>query len=82
MLDYYFDLSGVGAQFDISLTIRECIHQINNARSKHKDAVNTAIELRTQFEVDLTMVVVEHKRPEFRSGEIFMECDKDVLVQK
>jgi hypothetical protein len=28
------------------------------------------------------MTVVEQKRPEFRSGEIFMECDKDVLVQK
>jgi hypothetical protein len=28
------------------------------------------------------MAVVEHKRPVFRSGEIFMECDKDVLVQK
>jgi hypothetical protein len=28
------------------------------------------------------MAVVEHKRPELRSGEIFMECDKDVLVQK
>jgi hypothetical protein len=27
------------------------------------------------------MAVVEHKMPEFRSGEIFMECDKDVLVQ-
>jgi hypothetical protein len=52
------------------------------ARSKLKDVVNTAIELRTQFEVDLAMAVVEHKRPEFRSGEIFMECDKDVLVQK
>jgi hypothetical protein len=81
-LDYYYDLSGVGADFDISLTIRECIHQINNARSKLKDVVNNATELRTQFEVDLAMAVVEHKRPEFRSGEIFMECDKDVLVQK
>jgi hypothetical protein len=40
------------------------------------------MELRTQFEVDLAMAVVEHKRPEFRSGEIFMEFDKDVLVQK
>jgi hypothetical protein len=28
------------------------------------------------------MAVVEHKRPEFRSGETFKECDKDVLVQK
>jgi hypothetical protein len=28
------------------------------------------------------MEVVEHKRPEFRSGGTFMECDKDVLVQK
>jgi hypothetical protein len=28
------------------------------------------------------MAVVEHKMPEFRSQEIFMECDEDVLVQK
>jgi hypothetical protein len=80
-LDYYYELSGVGAEFDISLTVRECIHQINNARSKPKDVVNNATELRTQFDVDLDMAVVEHKRPEFRSGETFMECDKDVLVQ-
>jgi hypothetical protein len=79
-LDYYNDLSGVGAEFDISLTVRECIHQINNARSKLKDVVNNATELRTQFEIYLAMAVVEHKRPEFRLGEIFMECDKDVLV--
>jgi hypothetical protein len=81
-LDYYCDLSGVGAEFDIVLTVRECIHQINSARSKLKDVVNTEIELRTQFEVDLAMAVVEHKRPEFRSGEIFMECDKDFISQK
>jgi hypothetical protein len=36
-LDYYYELSGVGAEFDISLTVRECIHQINNAQSKLKD---------------------------------------------
>jgi hypothetical protein len=79
----YFELSGVGTEFDISLTVRGCIHQINNERSKLKDVVNNATELGTQFEVDLAMVVVvEHKRPEFRSGKIFMECDKDLLVQK
>jgi hypothetical protein len=82
LLDYYNELSGVGAEFDISLTVRECIHQINNAHSKLKDVVNNAVELRTQFEVDLAMAVVEHKRPEFRSRETFMECDKDILVQK
>jgi hypothetical protein len=82
LLDYYYELSGVGTEFDISLTVRECIHKINNARSKLKVVVNNATELRTQFEVDLAMAVVEHKRPEFRSGETFMECDKDVLVQK
>jgi hypothetical protein len=81
-MDYYHELSGVGAEFDISLTFRECIHQINNARSKLKDVVNNAVDLCTQFEVDLAMAVVEHKRPEFLSGETFMECDKHVLVQK
>jgi hypothetical protein len=40
------------------------------------------VDLWTQFEVDLDMPVVEHKMPDFRSGETFMECDKDVLVQK
>jgi hypothetical protein len=82
LLDYYCDLSDVEAEFEISLTIRECIHQINNARSKLKYVVVNATELRTQFEVDLAMAVVEHKRPEFRSGETFIECDKDALVQK
>jgi hypothetical protein len=82
LLDYYHELSGVGAEFDISLTVRECIHKINNARSKLKDVVNSSVDLRTQFEFDLAMAVAEHKRPEFRSGEIVMECDKYVLVQK
>jgi hypothetical protein len=82
LLDYHHELSGVGAEFDIYLTVRLCIHQINNARSKLKDVVNNAVDLRTQFEVDLAMAVVEHKMPEFRSGETFMECDKDILVQK
>jgi hypothetical protein len=63
LLDYYHELSGVGAEFDISLTVRECIHQINNARSKLKDVVNNAVDLHTHFEVDLAMAVVEHKRP-------------------
>jgi hypothetical protein len=48
-----------------------------NARSKLKDFVNNAVDLRTQFEVYLAMTVVEHKRPEFLSGETFMECNKD-----
>jgi hypothetical protein len=73
LLDYYYELSGAGAEFDISLTVRECIHQINNARSKLKDVVNNATKLRTQFEVDLAIAVVEHKRPEFLTGETFME---------
>jgi hypothetical protein len=81
-LDYYYELSGVGAEFDVSLTVRECIHQINNARSKLKDVVNNLVDLRTQSEFDLAMAVVEHKIPEFHLGETFMECDNDVLVQK
>jgi hypothetical protein len=28
------------------------------------------------------MAVVEHKIPEFRSGETFMECYKDALILK
>jgi hypothetical protein len=49
LLDYYYELSGVGAESDISLTVRECIHQINNARSKLEDVVKNEKELRTQL---------------------------------
>jgi hypothetical protein len=62
--------------------LREYIHHINNARAKLKDVVTNATELRSQFEVDLAIVVVEHKRPDFHGGETNMECDKNVLVQK
>jgi hypothetical protein len=62
--------------------MRERIHQINNARANLKYFVTNATELRSQFEVDLTIAVVEHTRPEFRDGETYMECNKDVLVQK
>jgi hypothetical protein len=82
LLDYYRAHSDAEAEYDISLTLRECIHQINNARSKLKDVVTNATELRTQFEVDLAIAVAEHKRPEFCSGETYVECDKDALVKK
>jgi hypothetical protein len=82
LLYYYRAHSDVEAEYDISLTLRECIHQINNAMSKLKDVVTSATKLRTQFEVDLAIAVVEHKMPEFRPGETFVKCDKDALVQK
>jgi hypothetical protein len=63
LLDYYLDQSDVEAEFEVSLSLLECIHQINNARAKLKDVVMNATELRSQFEVDLTIVVVEYKRP-------------------
>jgi hypothetical protein len=36
LLDYYRVHSDVEAEYDVSLTLRECIQQINNARSKLK----------------------------------------------
>jgi hypothetical protein len=62
--------------------LRECIHQINNARAKLKDVATNATELRSQFEFDLAIAVIEHKRPEFSDGETYMEYDKNVLVQR
>jgi hypothetical protein len=62
--------------------LREYIHHINNARAKLKDVINDATELRSQFEVDLAIAVVENKRPEFRDVETCMECNKDVIFQK
>jgi hypothetical protein len=50
----------------MSLHLRECIHQIKNSRAKRKDVVTYATELRSHFEVDLAIAVVEHKRPKFR----------------
>jgi hypothetical protein len=82
LLDYYREQSDVESEFDVFLNLRECIHQINNARAKLKDVVLNATELQSQFEVDLAIAVVEHKMPEFWLGETFMECDNGALVQK
>jgi hypothetical protein len=82
LLDYYHDHSDVEAEYDVYLTHREYIHQISNARSKLKHVVTNETELHTQFEVDLAIAVVKHKRPDFCSGETFMECDKDAFLQK
>jgi hypothetical protein len=53
LLDYYRDQSDFEAEFDVYLNLRECIHQINNARAKLKEVVMNAMELRSQFEVYL-----------------------------
>jgi hypothetical protein len=82
LLDYYIDRYDVEEEFDVSLNLWECIRQINNARSKLKGLFMNARELRTHFELELAIAVVEHKMPEFHSGETFMECDKDALVHK
>jgi hypothetical protein len=58
LLDYYREQSAVESEFDVSLNLRECKHQINNARAKLKDVVMNAMELRSQFEVDLAIAVV------------------------
>jgi hypothetical protein len=68
LLDYYLGQSDIEAKFDVSLHLRECIHHINNARAKLKYIVANTTELRSHFEVDLTIAVVEHKRPEFVMG--------------
>jgi hypothetical protein len=68
LLDYYLDQSDVEAEFVMFLNLQECIHQINNARSKLKDDVMHVTELRSQFEVCVAIAVVEHERPEFRLG--------------
>jgi hypothetical protein len=63
ILDYYLRNFDVEADFDISLHLRDCIHQIHNSRAKLKAVITNATELRSKFEVDLAIAVVEHKRP-------------------
>jgi hypothetical protein len=83
VLNYDLSLSDVEADaHDKPLTVEECIKKINQARQKLKDVVANAKEHRTQFEVELATVIVEHKHPYLCDGNEYDPVDKENLVAK
>jgi hypothetical protein len=83
LLNYYASKSDVElSEFDHDYPINVCIHQINNARSKLKDVIKQATQLRSEFEVDLATSVIEHKYEWFRNGEECDVWDKYQLIEK
>jgi hypothetical protein len=72
LLNYYLSKSGVeNSAFDHNLPLEACIHQINNTRSKLKNVIKQATQLRAKFEVDLATAVVgtvHQKRTEVKGG--------------
>jgi hypothetical protein len=68
LLNYYKSDMEISV-FDHNLPINDCIHQINNVRSKLKDAITKATQLQSELEVDLATSAIEHKHERFRTGE-------------
>jgi hypothetical protein len=83
LLNYYLSLSDVDVDaHDKPIPVEECIKQINQARQKLKDVVANAKEHRTQFEVELATVIVEHKHPYLCDGTDHDPVDTQNLVAK
>jgi hypothetical protein len=82
VLNYYLSLWDVEADIhDKPVPVEECIKQ-NQARQKLKDVVANAKEHRTQFEVELATMIVEHNHPYLCDGNEYDLVDKDNLVAK
>jgi hypothetical protein len=83
VLNYYLSLLDVEVDaHDKPLSLEENIKQIKQAMQKLKDVVVNAKEHRTQFDVELATVIVEHNHPYLCDGNEYDLVDKDNLVAK
>jgi hypothetical protein len=83
LLNYYLQKPDVEiSALDHTLPLEACIHQIENERSKLKDVIKQATQLRSEFEVDLATAVIEHTHALFRQGEDYGRSEKDQCIEK
>jgi hypothetical protein len=77
VLNYYLSRADVDREVhDKTLSIRECIKQLNFLRQKLKDVVANAKEYRGQYEAEIAEAIVEKGNPRLKEGEIFDPVEK------
>jgi hypothetical protein len=83
VLDYYLKQSDVnGAVADRTLSIRECIHQDNNARRKFKDMLNEAKTNNGSFyELEVATARVEKRFPHLTEDDESCAIEREYRIQ-
>jgi hypothetical protein len=83
VLDYYFSQSDVnGTVADRPLSIRECIHQANNARRKFKDMLNEAKTNGSFYELEVATVRVEKRFPHLTEDDDSCAIEREDRIQQ
>jgi hypothetical protein len=83
VLKFYLSKSDVDRDaHNISLTIQECIKQLNFSRQKLKDVVANAKEHSRQYEVEIAEAMVENINPRSKDRKIFDPVEKEILVER
>jgi hypothetical protein len=78
VLNYYLSIADVDREVhDKTLSIRECIKQLNFSRQKLKDVVANAKEYRGHYEAEIAEAMVG-----FKEGQIFHPVEKEILVER
>jgi hypothetical protein len=83
VLDYYFSQSDVnGKVADRTLSIRECVHQANNARRKFKDVLNDANTNGSFYELELATARVEKRFPHLTKDDDSCNIEREDRIQQ
>jgi hypothetical protein len=82
VLDYYFTQSDVNVTVaERTLSIRECIHQANNARRKFKDVLNKAKTNGSFYELEVVTACVEKRFPYLTEDDDSRAIEREDRIQ-
>jgi hypothetical protein len=83
VLDYYFSQSDVnGTVAERMLSIRECIHQANNARRKFKDVLNEAKTNGSFYKLEVATARVEKRFPHLTEDDYSCAIEIEDRIQQ
>jgi hypothetical protein len=70
-----------GTVADRTLSIRECIHQANNARRKFKDVLNEAKKNGSCYELEVATARVENRFPHLAEDDDSCAIEREDRIQ-
>jgi hypothetical protein len=82
VVNYYLARSNVDKErFDITLTITECIHQLNNARRQLKDILKESSKNGEFYEVEVATARVEKKFPRLTEDNVVCAIEREENIE-
>jgi hypothetical protein len=82
VVNYYLARSNVdNERLDTTMTITECIHQLNNARRQLKDVLKEAANNGAFYEVEVATARVEKKFPHLTEDNVVCAIEREEKIE-